>query len=310
MASNINANNIDGTYPVAGQDNNSQGFRDNFTNTKTNFQYAADEISDLQSKAILKAPLSGGGNISVINNMSGSPLIDFRAQDVSYTFVDLGNVGLSSPDQVIDYALGPYQFLTTAGPVNLSFSNWPAAGVAGLVTVSVNVTNTAHTITLTSAAAWRNASGTTGATVSGTTAVITVPAVGVYTFTVYTNNSGATLTLAEANQQLQPFNNTSESANLAVVSAVSLSTTVSYFDTTGGNTATMAAGVGGQVKVLVAGNVAASNMVVTVANPAWGGTGNVTLSGNGQSATMMYTNSRWVCIGTGPDATGNIALFS
>ena len=28
---------IDGAYPVAGQDNNSQGFRDNFTNTNSNF---------------------------------------------------------------------------------------------------------------------------------------------------------------------------------------------------------------------------------------------------------------------------------
>ena len=48
MSSNINPNNIDGTYPIAGQDNNSQGFRDNFTQTKVNFQYAADEINDLQ----------------------------------------------------------------------------------------------------------------------------------------------------------------------------------------------------------------------------------------------------------------------
>jgi hypothetical protein len=46
MASQINPNDIDGAYPVAGQDNNSQGFRDNFTNTKTNFTYAANEITD------------------------------------------------------------------------------------------------------------------------------------------------------------------------------------------------------------------------------------------------------------------------
>ena len=57
MTSAINPNNIDGAYPVAGQDNNSQGFRDNFTNTATNFQYAADEISDLQAKVVLKAAL-------------------------------------------------------------------------------------------------------------------------------------------------------------------------------------------------------------------------------------------------------------
>ena len=35
MASSINPNNIDTTYPVAGQDNDSQGFRDNFTNIKS-----------------------------------------------------------------------------------------------------------------------------------------------------------------------------------------------------------------------------------------------------------------------------------
>jgi len=53
MTSAINPNNINGAYPVAGQDNNSQGFRDNFTNTGTNFQYAANEITDLQTKLSL-----------------------------------------------------------------------------------------------------------------------------------------------------------------------------------------------------------------------------------------------------------------
>ena len=50
MTSAINPNNIDGAYPIAGQDNDSQGFRDNFTNIKTNFEYAGAEINDLQSK--------------------------------------------------------------------------------------------------------------------------------------------------------------------------------------------------------------------------------------------------------------------
>ena len=59
MASNINPNNIDGSYPVAGQDNNSQGFRDNFTNIKVNFQYAEEEINDLETNVLLKAALTG-----------------------------------------------------------------------------------------------------------------------------------------------------------------------------------------------------------------------------------------------------------
>ena len=34
MASNITPGNIDGTYPKAGQDNSSQGMRDNFNSQK------------------------------------------------------------------------------------------------------------------------------------------------------------------------------------------------------------------------------------------------------------------------------------
>jgi hypothetical protein len=307
MTSSINANNIDGAYPVAGQDNDSQGFRDNFTNIKTNFQFAADEISELQSKTILKAPLTGGANLQVVNNMAGSPLINFQAQDVAYTLVQLGTVTGSLN---IDYSLGQFQQLSTSGSVNLSFTNWPAAGIAGEVTVIVSVTNVAHTVTLTAATGWRNAVGVQGAVVSGTTAVITVPTVGFYRFTVYTNDGGATLSLTEVNKQIQPFNNSVEVANIAASNVVSLSTTVSVFDTTTGNVATMAAGVAGQVKILAASNVAASNATITVTNPGWGGVGNVNLNGNGQTATLMYANSKWYCIGTGPDATGNIALFT
>jgi len=307
MASNINANNIDGFYPVAGQDNDSQGFRDNFTNTRTNFQFAADEITDLQDKTILKAPLSGGGNIEVINNMAGAPLIDFEARDVSYTFENLGTV---SGSQNINYALGSYQQLSTSGSVNLSFTNWPAVGIAGEVTVAVSVTSVAHTITLTSGSTWRNAVGVQGAAVSGTTAVITAPTTGVYRFTVYTNDGGATLTLSEVNKQIQPFNNSLEVANIAASNVVSVGTTVSVFDTTGGNLATLAAGVAGQVKILAAANVAAGNLEVTVANPAWTGSGTVEFYGQGQTATFYYADSKWFCIGTGPDATGNIAKFS
>ena len=48
MASNINYTNIDENYPVAGQDNDSQGFRDNFQNIKTALNTAATEITSLQ----------------------------------------------------------------------------------------------------------------------------------------------------------------------------------------------------------------------------------------------------------------------
>jgi hypothetical protein len=48
MASLINPTNIDVTYPIAGQDNDTQGFRDNFTNIKNNFITAKTEIDAIQ----------------------------------------------------------------------------------------------------------------------------------------------------------------------------------------------------------------------------------------------------------------------
>ena len=52
--SQITPSNINGNFPVFGQDNSTQGFRDNFTNIKNNLAFAKQEIEELQNKAILK----------------------------------------------------------------------------------------------------------------------------------------------------------------------------------------------------------------------------------------------------------------
>jgi len=44
-------NSIDNTYPKSGQNNSTQGFRDNFTRIRENFQYAKDDIETLQWNA-------------------------------------------------------------------------------------------------------------------------------------------------------------------------------------------------------------------------------------------------------------------
>ena len=49
MTSLINITNIDITYPIAGQDNDTQGFRTNFQNIRNNFVTARSEITALQS---------------------------------------------------------------------------------------------------------------------------------------------------------------------------------------------------------------------------------------------------------------------
>ena len=285
MTSAINPNNIDGAYPVAGQDNNSQGFRDNFTNTATNFQYAADEISDLQAKVVLKAALTG---TTLNNDMGGSVLSNAQLQDMSETVVALGTVAGST---TINYALGSFQTLTTNGAVTLAFSNFPPAATAGTVRVQVTVANVIHTLVL-PAAVTVNARGIQGLNTS--TGTISFAATGVYTFEFTTANGGTTITVVEVNKQIQPFNNSSE--DLTSTAAANLALTTSYFSTVTSETATLAAGVNGQIKTF-AMYLASGNMVITVTNPGWGGAGTMTFTTTGQACTLQYINGKWFCIG-------------
>lgn len=287
MTSNINPNNIDGAYPVAGQDNNSQGFRDNFTNTATNFQYAADEITDLQNKAVLKAALVGQ---TLNNNMGGSILSNAQLQDMSETVVSLGTV---SGTTIINYALGSYQTLTTNGAVTLSFSNFPAAGAAASVFVQVTVASTIHTLVL-PASVTVNAQGIQGLNTS--TGVISFAATGVYGFTFRTSNGGTTITVTETNKEIQPFNASSE--NLADTGAANLALTTSFFSTVAPSTATLAAGANGQIKTF-AMFADSGDMVITVTNAGWktSGTGTITFNDIGDACTLQYINAKWFCIG-------------
>ena len=289
MTSAINPNDIDGAYPVAGQDNDSQGFRDNFTNTATNFQYAADEITDLQNNVILKAALAGVGNLD--NNMNGQPLYNFEASQVSGM---LNLIGTTSGSVSLDWTNGSYQTLITSGSVTLGFTNFPAAGVAASIVLQITVASTAHTLTLPAAVSI----GTSN--LQGYAAnVITFNKTGTYTFEFSTVDGGSTVTIIDLNRNRDPIYLPS-SEDLAASAGANLSVTTSYFTTSGSETATLAAGYTGQIKVFAAANVSAGNMVITVSNAGWkaSGTGTITFSGTyGNSCTLQYTNSKWYCIG-------------
>ena len=142
MTSQINPNNIDGNYPVAGIPNNTQGFRDNFTNIKTNFQYAETEIDDLQNKAVLKQPLSGG---TLDNNMNDNLIYAVKMNDVSFTALQQTT---TAGTVTIDYSAAAWQTVTPTNNVSLAFSNWPASGSYGVVNIEFVITNTAYTVTL------------------------------------------------------------------------------------------------------------------------------------------------------------------
>lgn len=140
--SNINPYNIDGTYPVAGQDNDSQGFRDNFTNIRNNFSYAESEVSDLQAKALTTSALIGG---TLTNNMSYNQIQYAQLFSPSYTF---NNQGSLAGAVLIDYSQGSVQQVTPIGSITLSFANWPTSGQYGSVQVWLTITNVNYTVTV------------------------------------------------------------------------------------------------------------------------------------------------------------------
>ena len=286
MTSAINPNNINGAYPVAGQDNNSQGFRDNFTNTKTNFEYAATEITDLQNKAVLKSSLTG---TTLNNDMGGSLLSNAQLQDMSATVVALGSV---TGSQVVDYAAGPYYTLTTTGSVTLSFSNFPTAGTLGCCRVRITVASTAHTVTL-PAAVTIGTSNLQGYASN----IITFNQTGTYEFEFETVDAGATISVFDLNRNRDPIYLPS-SEDLAASAAASIVKTTSYFTTASAETATLAAGYTGQVKVFAMYGDG-GDMVITVTNAGWksSGTGTITFTAIGQACTLMYINAKWFCIG-------------
>jgi hypothetical protein len=286
MASTINPNNIDGAYPVAGQDNDSQGFRDNFTNTKTNFSYAAAEITDLQNKAVLKSALTG---TTLNNDMGGSVLSNAQLQDMSETKVALQSVVGS---QILNYEAGPYFTLTLGGSVSLSFANFPASGVAARCRLQVTVNNLSYTLTLPVAVSV----GTSN--IQGLNSnILTFTRTGVFEYEFETSTGGATISVFDLNQNFDPIYLPS-AEDLADAAAASLTKTTSYFSTAAAETATLAAGSPGQVKVF-AMYADTGDMVITVTNAGWktSGTGTITFTAVGQACTLMYINSKWFCIG-------------
>jgi len=199
MSSNINPNNIDGTYPIAGQDNNSQGFRDNFTQTKVNFQYAADEINDLQAKGIFKAALTG---TTLDNNMGDALLYAALIQDFAAVKIAPSPI---SGTLTLNYASAHYQSYTTAsaGSVTLAFNNFPPSGTYGYMKLQITVTSVAYTLTLPSSVSL-GLTGIQGISpgTAGVINTITFGANGVYEFGFGSYDGGSTITVFDLNRGL------------------------------------------------------------------------------------------------------------
>lgn len=88
MPSNINPNNIDILYPIAGQDNDTQGFRDNFRNIKNNLNTASQEITAIQANVALTPRLNYvSGSVTPPATSSSAGTIGQMAWDSTHFYI-------------------------------------------------------------------------------------------------------------------------------------------------------------------------------------------------------------------------------
>ena len=177
MASNIVPGNVDNTYPTAGQDNSSQGFRDNFSATKNNFTEAVTEIEALQTN---KASLNAS------SDFADNEVIRAKFRDTSETVYAHGTTGGAI---TLNHQNGHYQSITSNASITLTFTNWPATATLGRIILDITFASTAHTITIPTAVI------VSGLVLGGdgSSNTITCPTSGRYLYEFMTPDAGTTI---------------------------------------------------------------------------------------------------------------------
>ena len=143
MASRIDNTRINAGFPVAGQNNDSQGFRDNFANIKLGLGTANSEITELQNSSVLKSPV--GGSTTIDNDLDWTPIRRAQLTAPSHTYTDLDAVsGITE----IDYLMGSFQRMRLNNNIILTMSNFPPLGQAGRVVLWFSITNPTYKVLL------------------------------------------------------------------------------------------------------------------------------------------------------------------
>lgn len=201
--SQINTNGINTNYPVPGQNNSSQGFRDNFAQIKNGLNTAGTEITDLQNKVVLKAALDN----SVLNNDMANTLIsNASTRGWRATTYNLGNA--LSGTVLVDVNRADVHYGTVTANVNLQFGSWAPINTESSVTLRLTVANANAVISLPNQVISSN--NNYGVTILenyaniSNTATLTAPAnVEVLEYTFTTIDCGNTITVSPVNRPYQ-----------------------------------------------------------------------------------------------------------
>lgn len=137
MASNIVSETIDSDYPVAGQDNDSQGFRDNFGIIKAGLTTAGSEISDLQTNT---------AKLNTDNNFLNNKITNAEFQSVSSAYYAGGTI---SAGVEVNFNNGHYQAFTIENfDLTLTLTGFPADKMSKVI-VELYGDNSDRTVTFT-----------------------------------------------------------------------------------------------------------------------------------------------------------------
>jgi len=139
VTSNINYLGINENFPVAGEDNDTQVFRDNFDTIKTSLNTAKTEITDLQTNAA-RTDVDNDFNNKLI---SGAVMLN--------NYDKKFDGGVISAPLTVDYENGNYQIFRFGATTTVEFLNFPddtslPTGL-GKVTLELYGDGTARTLT-------------------------------------------------------------------------------------------------------------------------------------------------------------------
>ena len=178
MTSAINYASINENFLVAGEDNDTQVFRDNFDTIKNSLRAAQEEITALQD------PDSGAALLGTAdNNFNGNIISNAVLQNVTESRFNAGIIGtFDEAKYTVDFENGSYQLIrfakgTSETPMPIEFQNLPESsatnGKVARLTLELYGDGTTRYLTFITEAGteFRRSSGTpTTITVSSMTA--------------------------------------------------------------------------------------------------------------------------------------------
>jgi len=197
--STINTSGIDVNYPVPGQNNSTQGFRDNFSAIKTNISTAGDEITELQQKVVLKEGLN---EVTLNNDMANTLISNASVRSFRHTTYNLGNA--LSGTVLVNATLGDVHYGTITGDTTLQFAGWAPINTQSSVRLRLTVANTEANIIFPGEVSFSQGIVENNGEVSGNLVILKAPyEAGVLEYDFTTLDCGNSITISPTNRPYQ-----------------------------------------------------------------------------------------------------------